>query len=144
METDLDAFCSREWPRLVGALGLYTGDADVAEDLAQETIVRVCLHWNRVRHLNAPGAWAHRVALNLAHSYFRRRQAGRRALQRLAIRVSVDHIDDDTANTVAVRAALAGLPDRQRAALVLRYYVDLPVASVAEILGCPEGTVKTL
>lgn len=45
---------------------------------------------------------------------------------------------------VAVREAIAALPRRQRTALVLRYYADLPVAEVADLMGCPENTVKTL
>lgn len=50
----------------------------------------------------------------------------------------------DEADRLAVRAAVADLPERQRAALVLRYYVDLPVAEVADVLGCAPGTVKSL
>ena len=50
----------------------------------------------------------------------------------------------DPTDAVAVRAAVAGLPERQRRALVLRYWFDLPVAQVAETMRCPENTVKTL
>jgi DNA-directed RNA polymerase specialized sigma24 family protein len=53
-------------------------------------------------------------------------------------------LDGDVAAALALRTAVARLPDRQRAALVLRYFLDLPVRSVAEILRCPDGTVKTL
>jgi DNA-directed RNA polymerase specialized sigma24 family protein len=70
--TDLTEFCEAEWPRLVGSLSLYTGDADLAEELAQEAVARVCRHWRRVRTMDAPAAWLHRVARNLAHSHFRR------------------------------------------------------------------------
>jgi RNA polymerase sigma factor (sigma-70 family) len=140
---DLDDFCRQEWPRLVGALSLYTGDPGLAEDLAQETIARVCQHWRRVRQLDAPGAWAHRVAVNLAHSHFRRRRVAERHDVRQANSESVDSLGG-IASAVAVRAAIARLPHRQQVALVARYYLDLPVRAVALILRCPEGTVKTL
>jgi RNA polymerase sigma factor (sigma-70 family) len=143
VDPDLDAFCLREWPRLVGALSLYTGDAGVAEDLAQETLARVCYRWEKVRELEAPGAWAHRVAMNLAHSHFRR-ATRRRALEQHAAESRAVHEEGDLDVAMLVRAAVVRLPRRQREALVLRYYADLSVRAVAEILRCPENTVKTL
>jgi RNA polymerase sigma factor (sigma-70 family) len=139
----LERFCRSEWPRLVGALTLYTGDWSLAEELAQETVARVCAEWGRVHRLAAPGAWAHRVAMNLAHSHFRRLQSRRRATQRLLASqpAAPEH---DVAGSLALRAAIARLPPRQQAALVLRYYIDLPVREVSEIMRCPEGTVKAL
>lgn len=142
-EADLDGFCRSEWPRLVGALSLYTGDRFLAEELAQETIVRVCRDWHHVRSLAAPGAWAHRVAMNLAHSHFRRRRTAKRANDRARQRSEAGR-DDDVASALALRSAVARLPRRQQSALVLRYFLDLPVRTVAEILRCPEGTVKGL
>src|SRR4051794_33589310 len=96
---DVDGFCRREWPRLVGALSLFTGDADLAEELAQETLARVCRDWRRVSQLAAPGAWAHRVAINLARSHFRHRAVAQRHAGAL---VSQATVDDDTASTLAV------------------------------------------
>jgi RNA polymerase sigma factor (sigma-70 family) len=139
---DLTEFCEAQWPRLVGALSLYTGDADLAEELAQETVARVCRHWPRVRRMNEPAAWAHRVARNLAHSHFRRRQAGERALTRHGGADTVEHHDPSEA--VAVNAALQNLPEREREAIVLRFYVGYSVRETAAVLRCPEGTVKTL
>ena len=74
---ELGAFCRAEWSRLVGALSLYTGDADLAEELAQEAVARVCRHWRKVRKMDAPAAWLHRVARNLAHSHYRRARVAR-------------------------------------------------------------------
>ena len=139
---DANAFCRREWPRLVGSLSLFTGDGDLAQELAQETLVRVCRDWHKVSNLDAPGAWAHRVALNLARSHFRRRAVARRHSVRLA--AAAHHDEPDTTNAIAVRSAVALLPTRQRTALVLRYFADLSVAETAEAMRCPEGTVKTL
>ena len=131
-----------KWPRLVGSLSLFTGDGDLAQELAQETLARVCRDWRKVSNLDAPGAWAHRVALNLARSHFRHRSVARRHRDRLATAV-VAH-DPDTATVLAVRNAVSQLPVRQRTALVLRYFADLSVAETAEAMRCPEGTVKTL
>lgn len=71
-----------EHPRLVRALALYTGDAAWGEELAQEALVQVIRKWEDVAQMAAPGAWAHRVGLNLAKSGFRRRQAAARARRR--------------------------------------------------------------
>jgi RNA polymerase sigma factor (sigma-70 family) len=141
-QTELSAFCRREWPRLVGTLSLYTGDGDLAQELAQETLARVCRDWRTVSRLAAPGAWAHQVALNLARSQFRRRAVARRLDPRAA---APDRVDaPDVASAVAIRDALRRLPDRQRMAIVLRYFADLSVADTATAMRCPPGTVKTL
>lgn len=144
MDQELSAFCRHEYPRLVGALSLYCGDAYVAEELAQEVIVRVVSDWGKVRRLAAPGAWAHRVAINLANSHFRRRLAERRAKQRLYARAALAVHQPDTSTAVAVRQTVASLPQRQRAVIVLRFFADLSVREVADVLGCPDGTVKSL
>jgi DNA-directed RNA polymerase specialized sigma24 family protein len=82
-ESEFAAFCVEEHPRLVGALSLYCGDRAVAEELAQDALSRACRDWNKIRHLGSPGAWTHRVAINLANSYFRRAAAETRAKRRL-------------------------------------------------------------
>jgi RNA polymerase sigma factor (sigma-70 family) len=135
--------CEREHPRLVGALSLYCGNDDLARELAQEVIARTCRAWPRVISMEAPGAWMHRVAMNLANSVARRTRAGVRASHRSDPIVDI-HNDADVATVVALREALQRLPPPQRSVLVLRYYLDLPVRDVASVLGCPEGTVKTL
>jgi RNA polymerase sigma-70 factor (sigma-E family) len=137
----LAAFCGREHPRLVGALTLYTGDRHLAEELAQDAIVRVIVHWPRVAAMDSPSSWAYRVALNLANSSFRRRMAGRRAVARLDAMPTTTAVEANTDMAIALRAAVAALPERQRTALVLRYYADLTPPEVAEIMGCKPGTV---
>ena len=77
---ELTGFCREAWPRLVGALSLSTGDRHVAEELAQEALVRVCERWNEVQVMESPMGWAHRVGFNLASSHYRRREAERRAM----------------------------------------------------------------
>jgi len=140
-EANADEFCRRMWPRLAAAMGLICRDSAVGEEIAQEALVRVWARWDHVSTLDLPEAWAYRAGVNLARSHFRRIQAERRALARLepARPVSTDRDD-----AMAVRLAVAALPERQRAALVLRYFADLPVDEVAAILDCAAGTVKSL
>jgi RNA polymerase sigma-70 factor (ECF subfamily) len=114
----------------------------VAEELAQETLAKVCSRWGSVQRMTNPEAWMFRVGINLANSYFRRKSAERRMRQRIAADVRV--VEQDLADSVAVRDALGALTKRQRSVLVLRFYADLSVHEVAQVLDMPEGTVKTL
>jgi RNA polymerase sigma-70 factor (ECF subfamily) len=138
---DLTEFCQAEWRRLVGALSLYTGDAALAEELAQEAIARACTHWRRVRTMDAPGAWLHRVARNLAHSHARRSRIGVLAHERARQATPAPVAAEDA---VALRLVISGLPERERDAIVLRFYLGYSVRETAAVLDCPEGTVKTL
>ena len=139
---ELDDFCRLDWPRLVGALTLYTGDPLLAEDITQDALIRVASRWEHVSRLDAPGAWAYRVALNVARSHFRRLRVARR--HRLAVATSATASDADLAEAIAVRSAVSALPERQRRALVLRYWCDLSVDETARLMQCPPNTVKTL
>jgi RNA polymerase sigma factor (sigma-70 family) len=140
--SELARFCALEYPRLVGALSLYCGERDLAQEMAQEALARACAHWPSVRDKDSPSAWTHRVAINLANSHFRRRAAGRRAAARHG--PGDDSCAPDTATNLAVRAAVAALPKREREAVVLRYFADFSIHDVATLMRCPEGTVKTL
>ena len=74
-----DVFCEDAYPRLVGLLTLYTGNANLAEDLAQEALARAIRHWRRLQRMESPKGWLYQVAINLANSWFVRRRAERRA-----------------------------------------------------------------
>jgi RNA polymerase sigma factor (sigma-70 family) len=141
-DADLTAFCRAEWPRLVGSMSLYLGRRDLAEDLAQEALIRVCARWDEVRQASSPSAWAHRVAFNLAKSHGRREATWSRLRVRAVPRVG-DVVEHDSDDALAVRAAVASLPTAQRQAAILRYFADLPIRDVAAVMECPENTVKT-
>ena len=144
MPADAAAFCAAEYPRLVGGLTLYTGEQDIAEDLAQEALLRACQRWERVRVLESPGGWVWRVAVNLGNSHFRRRRSAGLARQRLQSAAPAAHIDADGADVVAVRRAVAALPDRQKTALVLRYFLDWSVEDTAAHMGASDDAVRSL
>lgn len=142
VDQELAAFCRTEHPRLVALLTLHTGHRPVAEELAQDALVRVYEHWDRVRAMEHPAGWTYAVALNLSRSWWRRRHAERRALARLGPRQ--DDTTDEPDDALMLRRAMATLPVRQRTAVLLRYFADLSVAETATRMRCAEGTVKSL
>lgn len=82
--------------------------------------------------------------MNLAKNHFRRRAIERAYLEREGRRTEDVSTGPDVATNDALRSALLGLPLRQRTALVLRYFEDLPDATIAELLGCRQATVRSL
>lgn len=142
--SDVAAFCEAQIPRLVGALTLYCGDRGVAEELAQEALARSVQHWNKIGSSDRREGWVYRVGINLANSRFRRALAERRANQKAVGRGEHVTHDADVAAALTVRRVVSELPRRQRAAITLRFYLDLPVTEVAQIMECPESTVKSL
>jgi len=136
---DAEAFCAAEYPRLVGSLGLYTGDAALAEDLAQKALSR----WDKVAAAVSPGAYVHRIAVNLANSHYRRQRVRRRSVVRHGPS-DVATVDPDTASVLSVREAVMALPPRQRQVVVLRYLAELTLSEVADVLGITVGGAKAL
>lgn len=141
-DRERDRFCEAAWPRLVDALTHYCGDVHLAEELVQEALIRAWDRWPQVATMRSPEAWTFRVAVNLANSRFRRRRAEQRARVRHGGDAAVHH-DPDGAERQAVRAAMAGLSDRHREVVVLRYVLDLPADEVARLLGSTPGAVRT-
>ena len=121
---------------------LLTGDHHLAEDLVQQTLLRVAGRWRRIVADGDPDPYVRRVLYHLHVSWWRRRT--RRVVEAPLAGADrpVPDPADDVAVTLAVRAALARLAPRQRAA-VLRYFGDLSETQVAEALGCRVGTVKS-
>ena len=138
-----DQFCDEIRGRLVGSLTVFCGDRLVAEEIAQDALVRAWERWDTVGAMGSPEAWTYRTAFNLASSWYRRRGAERRARQRLdALR---PHGADQAAAEEEdhhVRDAVQALPPRQRAVVVCRFFLDLSVEDTATLLECAPGTVK--
>ena len=135
-----DGVCRRLHPRLVAALAVHCGDRALAEDLAQEALARACRDWPKVSRSVSPDAWVFRTAFNLSTSWFRRVRTARRSEPMLR----AVGTESDPSDRLAIRQAVASLPPRQRAAIVLRYLVDLSIADTAEVMRCAEGTVRAL
>jgi RNA polymerase sigma-70 factor (sigma-E family) len=122
---------------------LLTGDRALAEDLVQDAFARLV---GRLRHLRDPaafGAYLRRTIVNLSTSHLRRQRVARAYLERVAGSRTVDTNTNDDLDE-AMHAALLRLPERQRAAIVLRFYEDLSDVQAAAILKCSPGTVRSL
>jgi RNA polymerase sigma-70 factor (sigma-E family) len=136
----LDFFADEFWSlRRLGFL--LTGDWGEAEELAQDAMTRTFAAWSRVRHKQR-AAYARKVLVNRHRSLLRR--AVVEARHALTSRPREWHEPDFGGDDLVLWQALQHLPARQRAAIVLRYYLDLPEAEVARLLGVPVGTVKSL
>lgn len=144
--TDLETFCEEVRAWIVDKLAGYCGDLDVAEEAFQEAVARTCHNWTQVRAMHAPASWVWRVAVNVVHDHHRRERLRRRHLERERWE-ACDEVDGAVPGVVVslwLERALGELPDDQRAVLELRYLDDRSVRQVADALGRPEGTVKSL
>ncbi len=121
---------------------LLTGDYQRAEDVLQGALVRLYQHWPRVAAMQQPTAYARKVVVNQATSWWRKRSSHESPLT-LRDEPAWDGHLDDVPEHERVWEAVLSLPRRQRAVTVLRYYEDLTEAQIAETLGMAPGTVKS-
>jgi RNA polymerase sigma-70 factor (sigma-E family) len=124
---------------------LLCGDWHRAEDLAQTALAKLYVAWPRIQRDGQVDAYARKIVVRAAiddsRRWFRRTETAMGAVPD-TVPASGNGVDSvDTA--IDVRRALAELPPGQRAAVILRYWEDLPVAETAELLGCSQGTVKS-
>jgi RNA polymerase sigma-70 factor (sigma-E family) len=133
----------RHAPDAVRLAYLLTGDRALAEDLVHEAFVRMFGRFRDLRDPDAFRAYLRTTVVNLARSHFRRARVERTYLERQ--RPPVEGAEPpDPGPREELWAALGLLSERQRAAIVLRYYEDLSEAEAADVLRCPVGTVKSL
>jgi DNA-directed RNA polymerase specialized sigma24 family protein len=133
------ALYQREFRVAAHAAFSVTGSSTRSQDIAQEAMAVAYARWDRVQHLDRPGAWVRRVAINLAikdRARARRQQVGAGPREPVA----PPGFDGDTRALLA--DAIRRLPEQQRLAVVLHYFHDLPVAEVAASLGCAENTAR--
>jgi RNA polymerase sigma factor (sigma-70 family) len=130
-----------EYSRLVVLLALSTGSREVGEDAAAEAFARAYEKWDRVRRMATPTGWTYTVGLNVA-----RRKMRRAALERALLRRQRPaEFTTSPPDLSELRQAVADLPERQRTAVLLRYYADLSESDVAKIMKVSPGTIaKTL
>ena len=142
-----DGFVSDDFERLyhselattVRLAHLLTGSNAAADDIAHEAFLKVRDRWESVDN---PGAYLRVVAVNLCrnlHRSNRRRVAREQRAAGAALTYS-----DDAEIDVELLDLVDRLPFRQRTVLVARYWLDLPEAEIAELVGCRPGTVKSL
>lgn len=122
---------------------LVTGDRDVAEDIAQEAFIRASGRFRHLRNEGAFRAYLRRTVVNLCRNHFRRRSVEARVLTKHRV-TEQQAVEPDATSTEAIRVSLMKLSLRQRAAIVMRFYLGLSEAETADLIGCAPGTVKSL
>lgn len=125
-----------EYPALVRSMYLIVRDREQARDIAQEAFVQLFTRWRRISHYERPDAWVRRVAIRMAVRAVRRERLRRRLEHEIDVAPPQGPLDLD------VLRAVGKLPAAQRAAVVLFYLEDRPVAEVADILRCSAITAK--
>ncbi|NMO53377.1 SigE family RNA polymerase sigma factor [Actinoplanes sp. TBRC 11911] len=136
------AFVRQQWDPLTRTAYLLTGDHSYAEDLVQTALEKTHRRWRKVSVMDSPAGYVHRVMVNTAISWRRRRSWGEIALTP-PDRARGDDPYAGVEQRQQLVIALRKLPPRMRAVLVLRYFDDLSEADVAEVMGCSVGTVKS-
>ncbi len=142
--TQFEEFATSRWAGLVRLAFGLTGDSWLAEDLAQTALASAYATWWRVRRADDPDAYVRRILINASKRRFRRGRVSERSsepgdLPDLTVADPAAGIDERS----ALMAALAGLPPRQRAVIVLRYWEDMTDAQVGVLLGCSASTVRS-
>jgi RNA polymerase sigma-70 factor (sigma-E family) len=136
-------YAAARWGSLFRTAYLLTGDHGLAEDLLQTVLTKCYVAWPRLRASAAADAYVRKALTNTYISWRRRKSWGReRPTDQLPEATTGDDTDHVPMRHEMLRA-LAALPPRQRAVVVLRFYDDLGVEQVAATLGCSTGTVKS-
>lgn len=137
-----EAFARRQIPSLLRSARLLAG-GPAAEDLVQDTLARLAQRWPRVSTMANPDGYAYRTLVNqfLSDQRHARVAAAARILGReVTATTGQERVDD----LDVLRWALAHLPARQRAAIVLKHYLDLDTGEVAALMRIRESTVRSL
>jgi RNA polymerase sigma-70 factor (sigma-E family) len=132
---------SRSGSLLRMALLLTRNRAD-AEDLVQVALAKTFQAWDRIEDRGAVDGYVRRAVVNTHISWWRRRRVEEYPTDEIPDRPVLDHAGDSEIQD-ALRRAIERLPQRMRAAVVLRYYEDMSEAEVAQVLGVSLGTVKS-
>jgi RNA polymerase sigma-70 factor (sigma-E family) len=133
-----DAFARARMRELLRFAHVLTGDPHRAADLVQDALEKTLLSWDRIIRKDDPEGYVRRAIVNRHVSVWRRTRR-----ERLVADTPDRPHEGVRPHDDELWAALATLPPRQRAVLVLRYYEDLSEADTAAVLGCSVGTVKS-
>jgi DNA-directed RNA polymerase specialized sigma24 family protein len=133
--TGFEGFYADAWPMAFRLASFLTQSPAAGEDIAQDAMAKMYTGWGR--H-DQPHAYLRTTVVNGCRTWHRREQLGRAKLPFVASPAAVDFVAEELAD------AIATLPFRQRAVIVLRYRFGLSEAEIAEAIGCRPGTVKSL
>ena len=133
-----ETFFAEQYESVFRGLSVAFRDPLVAEEAAQEAFTRAYVRWDRVRRMERPAGWVFVVATRVA---LRRRAESEP--DDASGRAATPSMEDQVIDRLTMQRAIAELPERQRLALVLRHYGDLPLDEIARAMGCALGTVKS-
>lgn len=143
-EQSFDAFVRTNADGLLRTAFLLSWNRKEAEDLVQECLFKVARQWSRIGSMREPVAYARRVLINLAIDDASRRARRNSELHQPTAEIGADWPEFGRLESrLELVAALRALPPRQRAVIVLRYFLDLSEADTAKALDCSVGTVKS-
>ncbi|MFI6824989.1 SigE family RNA polymerase sigma factor [Micromonospora sp. NPDC050187] len=142
-DKEVTAFVRARYGSLLRTAFLLCGDRGKAEDLVQTTLAKTVVAWSRLERAEGVDRYVQRILVNTFVTWRRRRSWWEQPLGRLVERQARDEYVGVEQRDL-LRRALEGLPVRQRAAVVLRFYEDLSEQDTAHVLGCSVGTVKSL
>lgn len=142
---DFEEFAAAELPGLVRFAGVLTGDRQLAHDVLTDALITASGRWGRIGSMEHPLAYVRRM-VTTTYLADRRRNTRRRTDLTDVDRV-LDRGSPDGTPAVDDRAEMAGLlrelSGQQRAAVVMRFYLDYPDAQIADELGCSAATVRS-
>jgi RNA polymerase sigma-70 factor (sigma-E family) len=144
-DEEFSEFMHGRWSQLVRLGYALTGDQQLAEDLAQTAFARAYASWSRVRKADDPDAYVRRIVVNSNRNRFRKLRVGELltdSVPELRAAASADSAGQHADRAVLVEA-LMRLSYGQRAAVVLRYWLDMTETETAAVLGCSVGNVKS-
>ena len=143
VEAAFTEFAAATRTRLRHTAYLLCGDWDRASDHVQEGLIRVYVAWPRLVRHGGELAYARKAVVSAFLDAARKRSSRERPAEVDPAAPAPQDVATAVADRTALMAAMARLPRRQRACVVLRYFEDLDVRDTATALGCTEGTVKS-
>jgi RNA polymerase sigma-70 factor (sigma-E family) len=135
-------FMHARWPAMVRLAYALTGDQGHAEDVAQTAFARAYASWPKVRQTGNPEAYVRQIVINENRNRFRKQRVAERLTDSLPERGSADATRDYDERSALI-AALQRLGPKQRAVVVLRYWLGLTESEAAIALNCSVGTIKS-
>lgn len=140
-DEEFRGFMRGRWSAMVRLAYTLTGDRGHAEDIAQAAFAKAYASWGRVRRAGDPDAYVATIVIHENSRRFRRQRV--REDLRAAVPEQVSDADEALDDRVVLRDALDLLGPRQRAVIVLRFWLDMSEAEAARALNCSVGTVKS-
>jgi RNA polymerase sigma-70 factor (sigma-E family) len=142
-DAEFTDFMHGRWSQLVRLGYGLTGDLQHAEDLAQTAFARAYASWSRVRRADNPDAYLRRIVINSNRSRFRKVRVSELLTDSVPDLARARDEGSQPYDRDALMRALLELPYGQRAAVVLRYWMDMTETEAAAVLGCSVGNVKS-